>query len=929
MKGASGFLAVLLAACSGRAAPVAFEPNRGQFPPEARFGVRLGAHSVLFTSSGLIFRAPDGAVRLRFAGSSPEARLEPESPAAGRAHYLRGGDPRRWVRDVPLYARLRWRDLYPGIDAVFYGNGDRLEYDLIVQPGADASAARFEFDGVEPARIDPRGALVAATRAGAIIHHAPAAYQRSDGNRRRVAARYVLRGGGAAAIELGGYDRARELVIDPVVSFSTFAGGSGPDDARAIGADAQGNVYIAGTTHSDDWPVAGGGGPRTGPPAQFPGDVFIAKLTPDGSGLIYSTVIGGARTDVATALAVDAVGNVFVGGSTDSFDFPTTPGAFRTSAPGNGIEPDGFLLKLNPQGSALVYSTYLGGNAADRVTAIAVDREGSVYAAGGTQSGTFPAIRGSFRGTPCPGFGLDGFVTKLNADASALVYSTFLCGSAHDEVLALAVDAQGDAVVAGYTFSSDFPVTAGALIRQIRGGSDGFLAKLSPDGGALLYSTFLGGAAADIASAAAVDAAGRMYAAGYTRSTDLPVTAGALRSRHADHGLFEDAFVFAFGGTAAEFLYGGYLGGSESDRVNAMAVDAGGAVYLTGFTSSPDFPVAGSLCQTGFGGRRDAFVVRLEPGRPLLSASLFLGGRADDEGRAVAAGPGGVAWVAGVTGSENFPTTQGAFRTSYRRGYGGGGDGFAVRIDTQSSAQPPCVALGGVVNAASFLPGPVAPGEIISIFGAGLGPEAPAVPALEGRLTIPVELEGTRVLVDGVAAPVLMTSAGQVNAIVPYGVAGRPEVRLEGEYQGRRTAQVVLPVERSAPAIFLLSRTGSGQGAILNQDSTVNGPGNPAARGSIIQIFATGGGQTSPAGVDGRLAMPEFGPLPRQTLPVAVTIGGLEAVVHYAGAAPGLTAGAMQVNAQVPLGAAVGSAVPVVLRVGDNSSPAVATVAIR
>lgn len=928
MQAAESSLAFLLLAASTLAAPLAFEPNRGQFPPEVRFAVRQGDHTVLFTPSQLIFRARGTEARLRFPGSNGLGSLEPAGPVSGRANYLRGRDPRRWVRDLPLYSRLVCRELYPGVDAVFYGEDDRLEYDLIVHPGADPSRIRLEFDGAAPG-IDPSGALVTETPSGRIIHHAPLAYQNSGGLRRRVEARYVWRRAGLAAIELGSYDRGRELVIDPVVSFSTFLGGGGLDDARSIAVDAQGNVYIAGTTHSDDFPTTGSDIPPARAPAQFPGDVFVAKLAPDGSRLVYSTILGGARNDVATALAVDAAGNVFVGGYTDSFDFPTTAGVFRTNAPGNGIEPDGFLLKLNPQGSALIYSTYLGGNATDRIAAIATDREGNVYAAGVTHSGTFPAIRGSFRGTPCPGFGLDGFVTKLNAAASALVYSTFLCGSAHDEVLSLAVNGQGEAVVAGYTFSSDFPVTAGALVRQIRGGSDGFVAKFSSDGAALLFSTYLGGTAADVASAVAVDSAGRIYAGGYTRSTDLPVTAAALQSRHADNGLFEDGFLVAFGSSGAEFLYGSYLGGSQNDRVNALAADAGGAIYLTGFSTSPDFPVVGSLCQTGFGGGRDAFLARLNPASASLSASLFLGGRGDDEGKAVAVGAGGIAWVAGQTGSGNFPTTQGAFRTSYGRGYRGGTDAFAVRVDTQASAQPPCVALGGVVNAASFLPGPVAPGEIISIFGAGLGPEAPATARLDAGLTVPAELEGTRVLFDGTAAPVLATSAGQVNTIVPYGVAGRQETRLQVEYQGRRTVDVLLPVARSAPAIFTLSRTGSGQGAILNQDSTVNGPANPAPRGSIIQIFATGGGETNPGGVDGRLAMPDFGPLPVQTLPVAVTIGGIPAVVHYAGAAPQLVAGAMQVNVQVPREAAPGSAVPVILTVGENSSPSTVTVAIR
>jgi uncharacterized protein (TIGR03437 family) len=934
LKAGSRLLGLALLAVPGPlwSLPLAFEANRGQFAPEVQFATRAEGYTAFFTSSTVVFAvrsSGDPAVRLHFAGSNGPVRFEPAGVASSRVSYLRGRDRRRWLQNLPAFSRIQCRDVYPGVDVEFYGNEGRLEYDLIVRPGADASRIRLRLEGMDSARIDSGGAVLAETPAGILTHQPPLAYQEVHGRRQPVAARYVMRESGLVALELGDHDRRLELVIDPVVSFSTFLGGAGLEDARGIAVGVQGNVYVAGTTQSTDFPATAGVYQPSARAGQFPGDVFVTKLSPDGSAVEYSTYIGGARTDVATGIAVDAAGNVYVGGYTDSLDFPTTSGAFRAFPPAVGVEPDGFVLKLNPQGAALVYSTYLGGALTDRVHGIAIDHEGNAYLAGATASPNFPTTRSAFRTGPCAGFSLDGFVSKLNAAGNGLIYSTFLCGTDHEEVLGIAVDAQGGAVVAGYTFSPDFPVTAAALAGQLRGGSDVFLTKLNPDGAALAYSTRLGGTAADVATAVALDSQGRPYVAGYTRSTDFPVTAGAFQPRHADNGLFEDAFVSMFTSGGVELVRSTYLGGSQGDRANAIAVESEGVVYLTGHTSSPDFPVTPALCQTGYAGRRDAFLSRLDLTRSELRASLFLGGREDDEGRAVAPGTAGIALLAGQTRSSNFATTQGAFRSAYRRGYRGGSDAFIARVDSGATAQPPCVAIGGIVSAATFLPGPVAPGQIVSIFGAGLGPESPVVFVLDQSLVLAKELAGVRVLFDGVAAPVLAASTGQVNTIVPYAVGARQETRVRVEYQGRATTEVVLPVARSAPAIFSLNLAGSGQGAIRNQDSSVNGSGNPAARGSILQIFGTGGGETNPAGVDGRVADPVFGAFPTQVLPVSVSIGGIPAVVHYAGAAPTLVAGVIQINAQVPLETAPGSAVPIVVTVGENSSPATITAAIR
>jgi uncharacterized protein (TIGR03437 family) len=887
----------------------------------------MDGYRVELTPSEVVFRSHGGgqeAVRLRFDGGALPCRFEAEGVPA-RVSYLRGRDRRRWLAAIPAYPQLRCRNLYPGVDVLFYATGSHLEYDFILAPGADPARLGLRFSGMKSVHLDPAGALRIETARGAFTHHRPAAWQLGPGGRHPVKAEYRIRGPDRVEIALGPHDSGAGLVIDPVVSFSTFLGGSGAEEARGVAVDAQGNVYVAGTTQSSDFPATR---PIAPPPAQFPGDVFVAKLAPDGARLLWAVYIGGSRTDVATDLAVDAAGNILVAGYTDSLDFPTTSGAFRTSAPGDGIDPDGFVLKLNAQGTGLVYSTYLGGIDVDRIHGLALDRDGSAYLAGTTASDNFPSTRGSFRSTRCAGFGLDAFLAKLNAAGSTLVYMSFLCGSSHEEALDVAVDAQGGAVAVGYSSSTDFPVTAGALGRERRSNLDGFVARLSPDGSALAYSTFLGGSADDVATSVAVDASGRMYVAGYTRSLDFPVTANAFQARQADNGLYEDGFAVLFSATGRELVGGTYLGGSAGDRVNALALDSPGVVLVAGETASADFPAAPAPCETGYGGRRDAFAARLDLERGGPPGAVFLGGRGDDEARAVAAAGGGVALVAGGTRSANFPTTQGAYSTAYRQGFRGG-DAFVARVSFASSSPTPCLAHNGIVNGASFLPGPVAPGEIVSLFGAGLGPAAPVSFTVGADFTVAKELAGVRVLFDGAPAPVLAVSAGQVNAIVPYGVAGRTETRVQVEYQGRRTPEVVVPVAPAAPAIFALDASGSGPGAVLNQDYTVNSAQNPAPRGSVIQIFATGGGETRPAGVDGRVVLPEFGPIPAQALGVKVTIGGVPAAVQYAGAAPRLVAGVMQVNAVVPAGVPPGSAVPVVLEVGGMASPATVTVAVR
>ncbi len=904
---------------------VPFESNRGQAPPEVQYLARLPGQIVFLTGSAIELslgktREP---LRFRFARGAGELKWKGVTPLAGRSHYFYGNDPDSWITRVPHYGRVRAASVWDGIDAVCYGKHGRLEFDFVVAPGANPRLIRLRIDGALGMRLTREGDLLIDTSAGPVRQHRPVAYQRTPNGRSPVAAAFRLGPDNDVSIEVGDFDRQRALVIDPVITFSTFWGGTGLDEALAVATDTQGNVYIAGRTDSVDFPTRDGSVQPNYASTGFPGDAFVTKFSPDGKQVLFSTFLGGSDGDTARSIAIDSQGGIYVAGDTDSRDFPVSNGAYQLFNSSVGLFSEGFVAKLSRDGSQLVYSTYIGDIFTDRVYAVAVDGQGNAYVGGSSDSSEFPTTPGVFRSS-CRGMGAGGFVSKLTPDGTALIYSVRVCGSANDEVLALAVDSAGNVYAGGVTGSDDFPTTAGSPQEQAGGGEDGFVVKISPDASKLVWGTYLGGIGADAVQGIAVDGDGNVYAAGYTSSSDFPVTDGAFQKQHASGGASQDAFVVKVASEGSGLVYSTFVGGSGADQATAVAVGDDGAAYVTGFTESLDFPTTPANCLTGYAGGRDAFVLKLSPTGAALEYSHYLGGRSSDEGHGIAVGAGGSVFAAGRTGSGNFTTTWDAMRPAYADGYRGMTDAFLARIDEGPPPAAPCVALNGLVNGASFLPGPVAPGEIISVFGAGLGPPNLTVFDLAGGDRIVPELAGTRVLFDGVAAPIISTIGGQVNAIVPYSVAGQDAVRVQVEYQGELTAERIVPVALTSPAIFL--QNAAGQGAILNQDGSVNGPGNRAARGSIIQIFATGEGQTNPPGVDGKVA---GATLPKPVLPVKVTIGGREAVVHYAGAAPGLVAGVFQINAQVPDDVSPGSAVPIVIQVGDRRSPQGATVAIR
>jgi hypothetical protein len=590
----------------------------------------------------------------------------------GQSHYLVGNDPARWRTDIEGYGRVQYSGVLPGVDVVYYGSGQRrLEYDLVLAPGVDAKSVEVAFDGAESVTIDGEGAAVLELPAGGeLVQPAPVAYQvAADGTRHRVDARYEWRGA-ALGFSIGPYDRERPLVVDPTLQYSTFLGGSAADQANAIAIDTADCIYVTGYTQSSDFPTAGPLQPLVGLT-----ELFVTKLSANGSTLIYSTFLGGSAQDIGQGIAVDSAGEVFVTGFTGSSDFPTT--AFPIQAKFAGNE-DAFVAKLNAAGSHLVYSTYLGGRSLDQANSIAIDSAGEAFVTGITASTNFPTAS-PFQAANA--FGDDAFVAKLSADGTALVYSTYLGGSAADQGYSIAVDGAGDAFVAGYTTSTNFP-TASPFQAANGGGYDGFVTELNPAGSALTYSTYLGGSSSDVAQSIAFDSAGEAFVTGYTTSTDFPTASPLLAYAGAN-----DAFVVKFSAAGSPLIYSTYLGGSSDDIAQSIAVDSAGEAFVAGYTASTNFPTA-SPVQSANAGSNDAFVTKINSAGSALVYSTYLGGSSSDSANGVVLDRFAQAFVAGGTGSPDFPTVA-----PIQAANGGGfSDAFVARIIVPLVGLP---ALGG------------------------------------------------------------------------------------------------------------------------------------------------------------------------------------------------------------------------------------------
>ena len=679
-------------AAHGYQLPLTFEVNQGQTDDRVDFLARGPGYNIFLTATEAVFALPRApAMRMQLVGSAADPRVQGVDALPGKVNYFRGQDSASWQTKVPTYRRVKYSAVYPGIDLVYYGQSQQLEYDFIVAPGADPGTIKLAFAGVEQTTVDAQGDLVLNTAGGPLRFQKPVIFQIDDGGRRQpVEGGYVHRSPHQIGFRVGAYDRTRPLIIDPVLSYSTYLGGSGYDEGNSIAVDATGAVYVTGTTASTDFPTVNAVQPT--PNESGLDDIYVAKITPDGTALVYATYLGGRDYEFLADIAVDSAGAAYVSALTWSTDFPMVQALQPTCGCGSQ-NPDAVVAKLSADGSRLIYSTYLGGTSSETTASIAVDPAGAAYIAGQTLSNDFPlvnALQPSPGGNPNNTFADDAFVAKIAPDGTSLLYSTFLGGTDSDGASDIAVDSLGAAYIIGTTRSLDFPSVNPLAAHG--GDYDAFVSKLAPDGTRLIYSTHLGGSGFEEGFGIAVDVSGAAYVTGNTASHDFP-TINALQPQHCGtpRRLDLDAFVVKLAPEGGAMIYGTFLGGTGWDRGYRIAVDTAGAAHVTGFTDATNFPTMNPL-QPASGGSRDAFVSKLTPNGAALVYSTYLGGGADDGDRTrpcffcpppsmgIAVDLTGATYVTGQTQSGDFPTT-----TSLQPVFGGGdGDAFVVKISSDN-----------------------------------------------------------------------------------------------------------------------------------------------------------------------------------------------------------------------------------------------------
>jgi len=804
---AGGALRANIEAKYGRL-PLSFEPNRGQMNSRVRFLARTGRYNFYFTSKELVisnaspsgWSSRDQAVRMELAGASGSPRIAGIEEQPGKSNYLFGGDRSRWCANVPHFAQVKYERVYPGIDMLVHGRERSIQFDFLVAPGADPATIALGFRGVERPEVDPAGGLVLRHSSGLLRLEKPFLYQEINGERRAVDGGYAIRPGDEVGFQIASYDPKLPLVIDPVVSYATYVGGSGDDTAMGIAVDAQGNAYITGGTASPDFPVASamqsvlaGNSPKNV-------DAFVIKLDPTGSHILYSTYIGGSGGDIGMGIAVDASGSAYVTGATTSADFPlvhSIQGAYRggsTNFPG-----DAFVFKLNPSGSGLAYSTYWGGSGGDVGRAIAVDSSGNAYVTGFTNSTDMP-IRNALQAVNRSGF--ETFVVKLNSVGTDFAYATYLGGSAGDDVAnAIAVDPSGSVYLTGATFSSDFPTHA--PLQAKKGEADAFVLKLNPSGSGLVYSTFLGGAHSDVGLGIAVDANGNAYVTGMTASPDFPLANAAQVKFGASDVVGAHAFISKLDATGSKLLYSTFLGGKGTDVGLAIAVGSDGSAYVAGETDSPDFPLAGA--SQGVSGANNGFVVKLNPAGSAFTYTTLLGGSSQNTVTGIALDASANVYIAGSTTSGDLPVTYGALGATAA----GQTDAMVVKL-VEGTPVPRIVSLS-----AASLQSIAARGSIVSAFGTGLAARTEAASAVP----LPTTLAGSVVKIKDSAgketpAPLFFASPSQINCLVPQdAAAGLAAVTV---LSGNQTiATGTLRIEDVAPGLFTANASGQGVAAAL------------------------------------------------------------------------------------------------------------------
>jgi hypothetical protein len=667
--------------------PLAFEPNSTASSSEAKFLARGNGYALFLANHEAVLelRGPSkspAVLRMQLAGANPTPRFTALEKLAGTSNYFIGNDPRKWRTNIPQYAKVLERDVYHGVNIVYYGTQGRLEYDFDVAPGTDPSVIQLVFQGARDIQIDAQGELVAHTAAGDVRLRKPVAYQKIAGSKLPVAVGYMLKNSTSASFQVAEYDPRQPLVIDPILIYSSYLGGSNIDSSNSIAVAPDNTAFVAGGTFSSDFPTVHALQPNEGGGPDFPEDAFVAKISADGSTQLYSTYLGGNNQDSANGITVDNFGDAFVTGYTLSPTFPVSTGAYDTLCGGDGkcgaswnpngdIVSNAFVTELNPAGSGILYSTFLGVYENVKGQAIVVDGNGNAYVTGSTSANitpTVPIIPPNVPPSPFPitanafqptfgGGTTNAFVIQIDATGTSLLYSSYLGGDTEDLGYGIAVDNHANAYVTGLTYSTNFP-TAGKPLQSTYGGAgDAFLTKVNTTlsgAASLAYSTYLGGAGLDQGNAITVDSNGNPYVAGLTDSSTFGFTPAATVVQPAYNGE-GDAFVAEFS-TTGTLTYFTYLGGTHADSATGIAVDSTFNVYVTGTTASINFPTAGAVFQPAYGGgNTDSFVAKIGPGGTPLVYSSYLGGTNAELATGIAVDTSGSAYVTGQTCSEDFP----------------------------------------------------------------------------------------------------------------------------------------------------------------------------------------------------------------------------------------------------------------------------------
>lgn len=696
--------------------PMSFEANQGQSDRRVKFLSRGQGYTLFLTPTEAVLslrqqQNQDSAVlRMKLIGANPKSQVAGQDELPGKVNYFKGRDRAGLSSNVSTYAKVYYQEIYPGVDMVYYGKQQQLEYDFILEPNRDPGKIRLGFTGARGLVIEETGDLVLETAAGKVRQQRPVAYQEINGQRREVAASYVLKGQRQVGFEVGDYDPARPLVIDPVLDYSTYLGGGGIEEGNDIAVGADGKIYVTGWTTSVNFPLSAN--PYDNTCQSCPGwgtDAFITKLDPSQSGaasLVYSSFIGTSPGNTeGRAIAVDSSNNIYITGITSWKNFPTTA---------NALQPDylpfsngnAFLTKLDATGSSLLYSTYLAGNNVDEGADVAVDANDNIYVAGRTASTNFPITPMSAYQVYNAGI-FDGFVMKFDhlggGSSYAQTYSTYLGGNNGDEATHLALDSSGHVYLTGTTQSADlsgtsyydgFPVLNG-FQTALSAGGDAFMTKIDPTkvwAASLLYSTYLGGSnhenSAVQVGGIAVDYNNKAYVTGMTNSANFPIK-NALDATLGGY----DAFVTKIDATLsgdASLVYSTYLGGLAQEYGNDIAVDALGQVYVAGMTQSNDFPL--TQCTFPNAPYMDGFITVLDSNGSSLVYSTYLGGNGYDFINAIAVDANGTAFVTGHTDATNFPVTPGAYQpnlggltpNSYYK------DAFVTKITPTRCPGPQC-----------------------------------------------------------------------------------------------------------------------------------------------------------------------------------------------------------------------------------------------